>query len=279
MSSNSRDGLSIGEVVRATGVGEATLRAWERRYGFPVPRRQPSGHRRYPVDEVKRIARVVAERERGLALPAAIARARADRPPARSMYALLRESRPDLQPVKVRKRHLTELARAVEDESCARAEQPVLLGSFQRERFYRQSERRWRELSRGAAGSAVLADFERLRRPRGGPVEVPIERSHPAMREWSLVCAAPEHGACLLAWEPPARRRLSDADREFELILSVEPSVVRAVAEAGLDVVASSAPEVAAGLRAQLSEGPPPATETQLRLGSAITARLLGGLG
>ena len=31
--------LSIGDVVTATGVGEATLRAWERRFGFPDPRR------------------------------------------------------------------------------------------------------------------------------------------------------------------------------------------------------------------------------------------------
>jgi DNA-binding transcriptional MerR regulator len=278
MSKSFRDELSIGEVVRATGVGEATLRAWERRYGFPVPRRQPSGHRRYAVEEVERIARVVAERDRGLALPAAIARARADRAPVRSMFAHLRETRPDLAPVKVRKRHLVELARAVEDESCARAEQPVLIGSFQRERFYRQSERRWRELSRGAAGSVVLADFERLQRPRGGPVEVPIDGSHPALREWALVCDAPEHCAALLAWEPPARRRLAELDREFELILSVEPDVVRLVAEAGLDVTASSAPEIAAGLRSELPDGPPPSAETQLRLGSAITARLLGGL-
>lgn len=270
--------MSIGEVVRTTGVGEATLRAWERRYGFPVPRRQPSGHRRYAIEEVERIARVVAERERGLSLPAAIARARADRTPARSMFALLRERRPDLQPVKVRKRHLIDLSHAVEDESCARAEQPVLLGSFQRERFYRQSERRWRELSRGAAGSVALADFERVRRPRGGPVEVPIERSHPALREWALVCDAPEHGACLLAWEPPARRSLPDAEREFELILSVEPGVVRSVTEAGLDVAASSAPEIAAGLREGLSEGPPPMAATQLRLASSITVRLLGSL-
>jgi DNA-binding transcriptional MerR regulator len=39
--------LSIGDVVAATGIGEATLRAWERRFGFPAPRREPSGHRRY----------------------------------------------------------------------------------------------------------------------------------------------------------------------------------------------------------------------------------------
>src|SRR4051794_38414262 len=66
---------SIGDVVRATGLTEATLRAWERRYDFPHPQREPSGHRRYPAEEVERILRVVAERERGIALPVAIERA------------------------------------------------------------------------------------------------------------------------------------------------------------------------------------------------------------
>jgi DNA-binding transcriptional MerR regulator len=278
MSKSSTSELSIGDVVRATGVGEAALRAWERRFGFPAPRREPSGHRRFSPDDVEQILRVLAERERGLALPAAIERARAGPSPVRSMFARLRDSRPDLQPVAVRKRHLIELTRAVEDESCARAEAPVLLGSFQRERFYRQSERRWRELARGAAGCAVLADFERLRSPRDAPVEVPVERAHPALREWALVCDAPEHGACLLAWEPPPRRRVPDGERSFELVLSVEPAVVRAVSEAALEVVASTAPELGARLRARLPEGPPPAAAGQLQLAAAITARFVGSL-
>ena len=32
-------GLRMRDVVERTGVGEATLRAWETRYGFPAPRR------------------------------------------------------------------------------------------------------------------------------------------------------------------------------------------------------------------------------------------------
>ena len=278
MSKSSTGELSIGDVVRATGVGEAALRAWERRFGFPAPRREPSGHRRFSADDVEQILRVLALRERGLALPVAIERARAAPTPVRSMFARVRDSRPDLQPVVVRKRHLIELTRAVEDESCARAEAPVLVGSFQRERFYRQSERRWRELARGAAGCAVLADFERLRSPRDAPVEVPLERAHPALREWALVCDATEHGACLLAWEPPPRRRVPDGARSFELVLSVEPAVVRAASEAALDVVASTAPELAGRLRALLPDGPPPAGAGQLRLAAAITARLVGSL-
>ncbi len=44
--------LSIGALARATGIPTETLRTWERRYAFPVPRRRASGHRRYSVETV-----------------------------------------------------------------------------------------------------------------------------------------------------------------------------------------------------------------------------------
>ena len=269
--------LSIGDVVRATSLSEATLRAWERRYGFPQPQREPGGHRRYAAQEVTRLLRVIAERERGISLPVAIERARLASTVVPSLFAQLRECRPDLQPMTVRKRHLTPLARAIEDESAARAERPLLIGSFQRERFYRRSERRWRELARGAESAFVFADFERLREPADAPAELPIERSHPVSREWALVCAAPEHGACMVAWEPPGRTRPGDA-REFELLLSVEPAVVREAAEAATALAAPIAPALAASAREHLEQLPPPPAEKQLRLSSAITARLLSSL-
>jgi DICT domain-containing protein len=269
--------LSIGDVVRATGLGEATLRAWERRYGFPHPQREPSGHRRYALEEVERILRVVADRERGIALPVAVERARVASAGVPSLFAKLREQRPDLQPVTVSKRHLTPLARAIEEESAARAERPLLIGSFQRERFYRQSERRWRELARGAEAAFVFADFERLREPADAPAELPLDRSHPVSREWALVCAAPEHGACMVAWEPPGRTRPGDA-REFELLLSVDPAVVREAAETATALAAPLAPKLAERARAHLEQLSPPLPEKQLRLSSAITARLLSSL-
>jgi MerR family transcriptional regulator, light-induced transcriptional regulator len=270
--------LSIGDVVRATGLTEATLRAWERRYGFPQPQREPSGHRRYPAEEVERIVRVVADRERGIALPVAIERARGVPSRAPSLFAHLRERRPDLQPMTVRKRHLTPLARAIEEESAARAERALLIGSFQRERFYRQSEARWRELSAGAECAGVVADFEQARRPHGAPAELPIDRSHPVSREWALVCEAPEHGACMVAWEPPGRSALGDPDREFELLLSVEPAVVREAAETAAALAAPLAPKVAEQARRHLEQLAPAAAEPQLRLSGAITARLLSSL-
>jgi DNA-binding transcriptional MerR regulator/methylmalonyl-CoA mutase cobalamin-binding subunit len=45
----------MGAVTRRTGIGEHTLRAWERRFGFPAPHRLKSGHRRYPADQVQQL--------------------------------------------------------------------------------------------------------------------------------------------------------------------------------------------------------------------------------
>ncbi len=45
----------MGAVTRRTGIGEHTLRAWERRFGFPSPHRLESGHRRYPVEQVQQL--------------------------------------------------------------------------------------------------------------------------------------------------------------------------------------------------------------------------------
>lgn len=45
----------MGAVTRRTGIGEHTLRAWERRFGFPTPHRLDSGHRRYSSAQVRQL--------------------------------------------------------------------------------------------------------------------------------------------------------------------------------------------------------------------------------
>jgi len=48
----------INAVSKLTGVSCHALRVWERRYGFPVPHRSASGHRRYGVDQVQMLRRL-----------------------------------------------------------------------------------------------------------------------------------------------------------------------------------------------------------------------------
>ena len=47
--------LSIAAVERDAGLSKDVLRVWERRYGFPLPARDPNGERLYPLPQVERL--------------------------------------------------------------------------------------------------------------------------------------------------------------------------------------------------------------------------------
>jgi MerR family transcriptional regulator, light-induced transcriptional regulator len=272
-------GLTIGQFVELTGVPEGTLRMWERRHGFPAPERLPSGHRRYSEDDAELVRRVAAERSAGLSLAVAIERVNASVAASTpSVYAALRRRRPDLEPRTLRKPLLLALTRAVEDESLSRADRPLLFASFQSERFYRQSQARWREMSRGAALAVAFADFDRLRTPRDGPAEIPIDRNHPLAREWMVVCCAADHPVCLAAWEPPQTASEPPVRRVFETIWSVEPDVVWDAAVVCADIVASKRPALIDPVRGRLEINPGRPAGEQLRLAAAITNRTLSYL-
>jgi MerR family transcriptional regulator, light-induced transcriptional regulator len=57
--------LSIGALSTAAGIPIDTIRTWERRYGFPVPERKPSGQRVYPLGTVSRLRRAAQAIARG----------------------------------------------------------------------------------------------------------------------------------------------------------------------------------------------------------------------
>jgi methylmalonyl-CoA mutase cobalamin-binding subunit/transposase-like protein len=48
-------GIGIAAVERDTGISKETLRVWERRYGFPSPRRDAASERLYPPEQVQRL--------------------------------------------------------------------------------------------------------------------------------------------------------------------------------------------------------------------------------
>lgn len=120
--------LTIGALSAATGIPVETLRTWERRYGFPLAARKPSGHRVYPLDTVPRVrliaqalarghraAEVVAASEGALeALLAALPRAPEPRPSPRAALprALIAPSDPTA---------LFEATRAFDGERLQRA--------------------------------------------------------------------------------------------------------------------------------------------------------------
>jgi DICT domain-containing protein len=271
---------SIGQVVSRTGIGEATLRMWEQRYGFPEPERTASGHRRYSELQLEQIARAAAAREAGLSPRAAIERARAAQSDTSfSLFATLRTRRPELEPRLLRKRLMLALSHAIEDESLARAERQLLFGCFQRERFYRPEQRRWRQLAQGAALAVVFADFDHPSAGPDGPVEIPVRRDHPLAREWALVSDSDTYAVCLVGREPPSSDPAGPSiERVFEAIWSVEPDVVREAARICAEVASQTLPEALGATSERLQSEPGLATREQLRLATSVTNRMLSSL-
>jgi DICT domain-containing protein len=274
----SNESLTTAGLAERAGMSAGTLRMWESRYGFPSPHRLPGGHHRYSSRDAEMLQQVLRLREQGLSIPAAIARARSIEVQApASIFAGLRAARPDLQPFAVHKRALLSISRALEDEYCAQASPGLLIASFQRARFYRHSERRWRELSRTAQAAFVLADFDAVRSPTGGPIEVPIDRGDPIAREWTLIIDAPGAHACLAAWERPTTTVLPDAERRFELIWSFEPEVVGAARAVACALIAEIDAKLIRRIPAP-SDEPLPASPPELRFAAALAHRMIGYL-
>jgi DNA-binding transcriptional MerR regulator len=65
--------LKTSEAATLLNVSPNTLRAWERRFGYPKPQRSPGKHRLYPHGEVAALSDALQE---GLSISSAISRAR-----------------------------------------------------------------------------------------------------------------------------------------------------------------------------------------------------------
>ncbi len=244
---SSDPGLTIGDLAHRTGLAPATLRAWETRFGFPVPRRLASGHRRYAEHDVGLVEQVVRRKDAGVRLETAIAEAReSGEGPSVSVFAELRRRHPHLAPQPLRKSTLLALTWAMEDECCARAQRPTLFAAFQHERYFRHAQERWAELARTARRTVVFAAFDDPT-PTPGLSMVPLPASAPMRREWALVCDAADHPAALAAWELPGQSGVADRDRIFESVWTVEPPGVRDAARACAGLVEQLAPEQAVG--------------------------------
>jgi MerR family transcriptional regulator, light-induced transcriptional regulator len=272
-------GLAIKDVAERTGIAPGTIRMWEQRYGFPVPERTSSGYRVYSEDDVEALRRVLAYRERGLSVPAAVDRARAsglatDRP---SLYGVLAAGEAPLASQVLRKRTLIAVSKAIEDETISRAAAPVVVAAFQDERNYRAVEHRYRAMARTADAVLVFAAFGA---PGGGgdaPVEIPLGPDDGLGNEWAVVVDAPGFAATLVAWEQPRATPVPDLERTFETTWTLDARVARR----GVQVAATLARRADAALGermdALLAERPL-ALEQPAPALTAVTNRIVGYL-
>lgn len=74
MSNKSHDGpyFNLKVVIKQTGLKPDTLRAWERRYDLPQPRRSSGGHRLYSQHDIETIQWLIARQRDGLSIKRAV---------------------------------------------------------------------------------------------------------------------------------------------------------------------------------------------------------------
>lgn len=64
--------FNLKAVLKETGIAADTLRAWERRYGLPLPQRSPGGHRLYSQRDIETIKWLMKRQEEGLSISRAV---------------------------------------------------------------------------------------------------------------------------------------------------------------------------------------------------------------
>jgi DICT domain-containing protein len=170
------------------------------------------------------------------------------------------------------------MSHALEDEYCAASENALVFGSFQRARFFRQAEGRWRAIAGLAELVLVFADFERKRALAGRPVEVPIDHSDPLSREWAVICDGDAYSACICGWELPGQAAVSQRKRRFEVMWSVEPDVVRSASRIAWELAVEADGGLSKRMPARLRQPALPAGEG-LRTASRVTNRMIAYLG
>jgi DICT domain-containing protein len=267
--------LTIGELAAHTGLTPEVLRTWESRHGFPEPTRLPSGHRRYTGADVLAVRRVLEERERGVRLEQAVeaARSAGHVEETGSVFASLTARHPGLTSYTLSKRTLLALSWAIEDESAAQANRAVLVGTFQRGRYFGQSAKRWAEMGRTARAAVVMADF-----PEHVDDEVParvaLPPESPLLREWIVVCDSPGLTAALVAWELPGQGDLPEGDRLFESVWTVDARVVRDAAVVAAEAAAAVGSASGVALGRLLEDAPPPVSSSP-RAATAVFNRMV----
>ena len=69
---NTTPAFNLKVVLKETGIAADTLRAWERRYGLPMPQRSAGGHRLYSQRDIETIRWLMKRQEDGLSISRAV---------------------------------------------------------------------------------------------------------------------------------------------------------------------------------------------------------------
>ncbi|AFZ03274.1 DICT sensory domain-containing protein [Calothrix sp. PCC 6303] len=138
-----------------------------------------------------------------------------------SLLSELLENLPHLRPQLYFKASLTALSHAMEDQVLAATlEDPLIIASFQRERFYRQEAHRYQRLSQSSSQIYVLSAPEtEFVNSSEFYEKIAFEPDDGLSQEWHLVVVANNYATCLICHEYPRSQIKKDEPRELSPIL------------------------------------------------------------
>jgi len=163
-----------------------------------------------------------------------------------SLLQDLLQTHPHLRPQIYFKASLTALSHAMEDQVLGSGDEPLVIANFQKERYYRQETRRYRQLAQYTPQIYVLAapetDFAQVSEPYA---TIPFDPQDPLAQEWHLVVLGSHYAACLVCRERPSDTPLMDQARRFEGIWTFDRTVSQTVARLLLERILSYQPQLA----------------------------------
>lgn len=171
-----------------------------------------------------------------------------------SVLAELLQTLPQLRAQIYFKSSMTALSHAMEDLVLAGLDEPLVIATFQRERFYRQEAHRYRRIASRSSQVYVLAAPEtEFKNSSECHETVAFTTEEPLSQEWNLVVLGENYSTCLICQEKivPIEHQdssellLMDQARRFEGIWTFDREVSCSAAGLLLDRIVKYRPELA----------------------------------
>ena len=154
------------------------------------------------------------------------------------------------------KASLTALSHAMEDQVLAEDDQPLVIASFQRERFYRQEAHRYRRIAQKSGQVYVLSAPETDFKHSSDLYEtIAFQPEDSLAQEWHLVVISRHYASCLICRErthlvaEEENRAAMDNNRRFEGIWTSDRHLSQQAAQILFNHILDYRPELAEKIR------------------------------
>ncbi|MDB9313649.1 DICT sensory domain-containing protein [Spirulina sp. CS-785/01] len=166
-----------------------------------------------------------------------------------SVLAELLHAIPNWRPQMYFKSSLVALSHAMEDQVLAGNGSPLVIATFQRERFYRQEAHRYRRIARQTDQVYVLSAPETDFKNQSGEYEtIAFDGEDGLTHEWHLVVITQQYANCLICRERASQRESQkngmDSNRRFEGIWTSDQGVCEEAAKILLERIVQYRPEL-----------------------------------